>query len=210
MVVVAAGSSERFGGDKLTLEIAGRPLLWHTVQAVIDLADRCVVVLREDLFGWFGQLDLDVDVVAGGPTRTASEFAGVGALDDAYELTGIHDGARPVVSAKMINALFDQANRVGGAVPVLPVEEWLVDAEVSTVSGLYRAQTPQVFRTDVLSGALERAVADGYSGHDTADVVQRYTDLQVAGVTGEPANIKVTYPDDLKMVESMLRGPART
>jgi 2-C-methyl-D-erythritol 4-phosphate cytidylyltransferase len=210
MVIVAAGASERFGDDKLTREIDGRPLLWHTVNGVIGSVDRCVLVVRPDLIEWARTQQPEVEVVIGGATRTQSEIAGVDSLDDSFGLIGIHDGARPVVSEQLIEGLFVAADRVGGAIPVVPVEDVLVDQHGAVVAGAYRAQTPQVFRGAELSACLRAAAEEGYRGHDTADVVQRYSNLAITTVPGDETNVKVTFPEDLVIVEQVLRGLSRT
>jgi 2-C-methyl-D-erythritol 4-phosphate cytidylyltransferase len=68
------------------------------------------------------------------------------------------------------------------------------------------AQTPQVFRSAELRAAYERAEVDGFDGYDTAEVVSRYSNLKIAAVPGDPANIKITYPEDLREVREILEG----
>ena len=71
-------------------------------------------------------------------------------------------------------------------------------------------QTPQVFRAADLLAAYENAAQDGYAGHDTADVILRYSDLTIRAVTGDPQNIKVTFPDDLERVRTFIGDPSRS
>lgn len=205
MIIVAGGASSRFGGDKLMTPIDGLPLVLHTVAAVSGSVDRCVLVCRADQIEWLTAVDGDVVVVPGGKSRTGSELAGLAEIDEEVELTGIHDGARPLVGADLIERLFAMAAVVGGAIPVLePTAPLLRSSDLAPVPGARLAQTPQVFRTRPLVAAYRRAFDEGFEGHDTADVVQAFSDLTIAAVDGDPDNLKVTYPADLDVVRRTL------
>lgn len=211
MIVVAAGSSTRFGSDKLMTRVAGAPLVEHTVSAVRDLVDACVLVCRADQLEAVKSLRLGVEVVPGGATRTASEMAGLAALGDSQELVGIHDGARPLVTAPLVEELYRVAASHDGAIPTLEPGTLLIDRRsLEPVPGLQRVQTPQVFGIEPLMGSYVAAARSGYEGKDTADVVLRHSSAAIASVPGDPANIKVTYPSDLNLVEQWLQGPSRT
>lgn len=206
MVVVAAGSSHRFGSDKLTEVVGRKPLLAHTVDAVLAVVPHCVLVVREDQLDYWEEADLGVDVVAGGATRTASEAAGLAAVGSST-LVGIHDGARPLIRPGLIDELFDVAADVGGAVPVLPPARPLLEREtLGPVSGVVRVQTPQVFWGPELRAAFLAAATVGYSGPDTAALVHEFSRLRVATVPGDPGNIKVTYSRDLEQVRRFILG----
>ncbi len=211
MIVVAGGTATRFGGDKLLADIGGRPLIAHTIEAVAAAADVTVVAARADLVARVEGLGLGVVVTAGGETRTDSELAGLTALGREYDLIGIHDGARPLVTRDLVELLYQRAEETGGAVPAVGVGTPLIDRRTTRpISGAVRVQTPQVFRGPELLAAFVRAAQTGFSGHDTVDVIQEFSDLEVAAVTGDPANIKVTYPGDLEVVRRALEGPSRS
>jgi 2-C-methyl-D-erythritol 4-phosphate cytidylyltransferase len=211
MVVVGGGSSTRFGSDKLMTEVAGRPLIAHTIDAVIGHVDICVVVCHPGIVATVAELEPEVVVAAGGATRTESEISGLAALTSDFDLIGVHDAARPLVSSSVIERLFAAAAQSGGAVPLLTVEGLILDRATSEpVAGLWRAQTPQVFRGPELVAAYHEAAKAGMVAHDTAEVVERFGDLTVVGVEGDPDNIKVTYPADLERLSSRLAGPFRT
>jgi 2-C-methyl-D-erythritol 4-phosphate cytidylyltransferase len=210
MVVVAAGSSVRFRGDKLLEQVAGMPLIAHTVAAVRGSVGRCVLVGRASSLGELRRLDLDAEVVAGGATRTLSEMAGLAALGDPPDLIGIHDGARPLVTPALVETLFGAADELGGAVPVLAPDGFLLEkATLRPAHGLVMAQTPQVFRGPELMAAYVRAAQAGFDGTDTAEVVGLFSDLEVAAIAGEPDNIKVTFPADLEVIRGRLTAPSR-
>jgi 2-C-methyl-D-erythritol 4-phosphate cytidylyltransferase len=211
MVVVGGGSSTRFGSDKLLTEVAGRPLIAHTIDAVIDHVDTCVVVCHPGIVATVAELRPEVVVAAGGETRTDSEISGLTALTSDFDLIGVHDAARPLVSSSVIERLFAAAEQSGGAVPLLAVEGLVLDRSTyGPAVGLWRAQTPQVFRGPELVAAYHEAARAGFVAHDTAEVVERFGDLTVVGVEGDPNNIKITYPADLEGLRSRLTGPSRT
>lgn len=211
MVVVGGGASTRFGQDKLTIEIDGRTLLEHTIDAVIDHVDICVVVCREEIHPTILENRSDVVVTAGGSTRTRSEIAGLSVIDRKVDLVGIHDAARPLVSGATIEELYESALREGGAVPLLEYRGVLVDrTTLQPVSGVRGAQTPQVFRTADLMAAYRRAQEEGFDGHDTVEVMQTYSDVKIIGIPGDPANVKVTYPEDLDEVRRLLSDASHT
>lgn len=211
MIVVGGGSSTRFGANKLMVEVGGRPLIAHTVDAVIGHVDLCIVVCRAEVAEFVTGWRSDVTVTTGGASRTLSEMAGLAALGNDIDLVGIHDAARPVVDRDTINRLFTVAEAEGGALPLLSYDDLIIDKRTHLpISGLFRAQTPQVFRGPELMTAYVRAAQAGFDGHDTVEVVQRFSDTRVVGVEGDPANVKVTYPRDLDLVRERLSGQSRT
>ena len=210
MIVVGGGSSTRFGADKLLAPVAGAPLIVHTVRSLSQSVDMCVIVCRPDQMEAIDSFGMGVDLVAGGNTRTGSEIAGISHLSDSFDLIGIHDAARPSVSSALIKALFATAAIHGGAIPVVPAP-WLVDRSgLNRLTGMSAAQTPQVFVAASLREAYWQAEKDGFEGYDTAEVVNRYSDITIKVVPGEATNIKVTYPYDLRLVEPALEGRARS
>lgn len=211
MIIVGGGTSTRFGRDKLMVDVDGRPLVEHTIDAVADGVDVCVVVCRPEITEKVAALRPDVTVTTGGATRTLSEMAGLASMGYDVDLIGIHDAARPLVSRETVELLFDTAHRVGGALPVIAYDRLILDRHThKPVSGLYGAQTPQVFRAPELMAAYVKAARSGFEGHDTVAVVQEYSDVKVVAIEGDPANIKVTYPGDLDVVRRRLSGPSRT
>ncbi len=205
MVVVAAGSSVRFGGDKMMLSVAGRPIVAHAVDAVIEHVDRCILVCRPDQMPLLTKLRLGVDLVAGGPSRTASEMAGLHALGESPRLIGIHDGARPLVSGSLIEILFETAALVGGAIPVLgPAGPVVHRSDLSVVEDAMVAQTPQVFRGQALLAAYAAAARAGHQAMDTAEIARAFGQMEIAAVPGDPENVKVTLPGDIESVKSAL------
>jgi 2-C-methyl-D-erythritol 4-phosphate cytidylyltransferase len=210
MVVVGGGASTRFGEDKLVVDVGGRPLIAHTIDAVAEHVDTCVVVCRPEIADAVAEL-ADVKVATGGATRTLSEMAGLAAIGQEVDLIGIHDAARPVVDPDMVERLFQLAGSEGGALPLLSYDRLILDRRTHRpVSGLYGAQTPQVFRGADLMAAYVRAAQTGFEGHDTVEVMQRFSSVRIVGVPGDPDNVKVTYPHDLDRVRARLSGSSHT
>jgi 2-C-methyl-D-erythritol 4-phosphate cytidylyltransferase len=211
MIVVGGGSSSRFGSDKLMIDIAGQPLIAHTVLAVRDSVDMCVLVCRGDQMDTIEKLDLGVSIVRGGATRTDSELSGLAALGGEYGLIGVHDGARPLISRDLIERLYEEAANVGGAVPILEPEQLLVDRKYHMpVQNASTVQTPQVFNGPELLATYVRAAQRSFEGDDTVEVIQKFSNIDIAAVRGDPLNIKVTHQDDIEMIRAHFEGSAHS
>src|SRR5262245_8046262 len=225
-VVVAAGSSTRMDGiDKLAHQVAGRPLLAWSIDALAaaEVVDRIVVVTAPDRIGAIRGGDwLDervVAVVAGGERRHESVAAGLAALDGGGERAGdpvvlVHDGARPMPSPGLVSAVALAAAAHGAAIPVVPVTDTLKrldgDVVVETVdrSGLGAAQTPQGARASILRSAFERFPPEGPEAWTDEAALLEACRIPVHALPGEPANLKVTVPADLARVELAISGRA--
>ncbi len=226
VVVVAAGASRRMGGaDKLMAAIGGRPLLAWTLDAVAasPVVARLVLVTsaaRVDEVSRAEWLPSRVDaVVAGGATRQASVAAGVRRIaalepDHPDRPVLVHDGARPLVSAALVTAVAEAAARYGAAIPVVPVAETLkrvADGRVmGTVdrSSLVAAQTPQGARRRLLLDAWVQYPPDGDREFTDEAALLEACRIAVHAIPGDPANLKVTLPDDLRRAEIALAPSA--
>ena len=215
-VIVAAGQGLRAGAGapKAWRELAGRPILRWSAEALLAAGAReAVVVLAPDrleaagdalhgLAGW--------RAVAGGDTRSASVAAGLAALSASEaEIVLVHDAARPFVARPHVDALIAALDTAEGAAPALPVADTLKRRDgglVSTVArdGLWRVQTPQAFRL----GALRRAYAAGeVDATDDLALIER-AGGRIALTPGDPMLFKLTWPEDFAMAER-LAGAAR-
>ena len=217
ILIVAGGRGTRMGGPqpKQFLELAGRPVLMHTLEAFDrwDASARLIVVLPEDqIETWkrlceahvFGRIHR---VVAGGETRFHSVRNGLGAVAS-NGLIAVHDGVRPLVAPSVIAACFAAAADGGAAVPVVPVVESVreVDADGGSRpvdrTRLRVVQTPQVFRADVLRAAYRLPYDPRFT--DDASVVEA-SGVAVRLVPGNRENIKLTTPMDLLLAEQLMR-----
>ena len=215
-VLVAAGRGTRAGGGlpKQWRTLGGRTVAAHSIEAfrTHPRVDRVVLVLHPDDMGlapgW--QMLPDMDVVAGGGTRAESVRAGLAALaETAPGQVLIHDIARPLVTADLIDRVIDALAETPGAAPALPVVDalWVGDGgrvvDTRDREGLWRAQTPQGFHFDAIRDAHATAPAD--AADDVA--VARAAGLDVSIVEGDERNLKITGPADFERAEQLLRGP---
>ena len=217
-VIVAAGRSRRMAGaDKLWSPLPdGRPLLARPV-AVFDscpVIDRIVLVVSRDAVGRAQELVLEEGlakvcaVVAGGARRQDSVRAGLEALGTC-EWVVVHDAARPLVTADLIERGLEAARATGASSCALPVPDTIKEADdkgtvVHTLdrSRLWLVQTPQTFRYDLLLKAHRHA--EGEATDDAALVEALGVHVQL--YQGSPRNLKVTTLEDLALVEALLAG----
>lgn len=209
-VVAAAGSSTRMGADKLTLPLAGEPVILRTLQALeaSPHIQEIVVVTRSESLVEFGTLCRDnniskvTTVLLGGATRLESVYRGVAQLSSKAKLIAIHDGARPLVSQELIATVVEQAAQTGAAAPALPVKDTVKEVDGLRVTAtldrdqLRCVQTPQVFDADLLRAALHQAVTEGWEVTDDCSMVERLG-ATVTLVPGDERNIKLTTPLDI-------------
>jgi len=204
LAILAAGSSTRAGTDKVSADLGGHPvLLWSVAAAEASraFADMIVVAPPERVAGTERLVaGRPVRVVAGGPSRTASSWAALDGLATA-EIVAIHDAARPFVVPSLFARLVELAAADGSAVPGLAIADTVrrTDAagralEEVDRSGLWTAQTPQVFRRELLEHA--RAAAGRRTFSDDAAAV-RAAGHEVRLVPGDRRNLKITTIEDL-------------
>jgi len=200
-VVVAAGSGERFGGDKQAADLAGQPVVVRAVRAATSVSDGVVVVATADrrsaVVDLLAGLDGVEAVVDGGDTRSASVRCGLAAVPADAEVVLVHDGARPLATPDLFRRVVEAVCLGAEAVvPGIPLADSLrsVEGRVIDRDGVIAVQTPQGFSAE----ALRRAHADGGEASDDATLVEA-TGVTVVVVEGEPANLKVTRPMDLAL-----------
>jgi 2-C-methyl-D-erythritol 4-phosphate cytidylyltransferase len=224
-VVLAGGGGTRVGAgrNKVYLPLAGRPVIsWSLGWAThVPEVGRVVLVIRpedEELAAAAiaaAGLALEVEVVPGGATRHRSEQAALDHLAGpiyagSLDVVAIHDGARPLAGADLLQRVIRAAAEHGGAVPTMPEEAvWRVDAAgrlspPDAEHNLHRVQTPQAFRAAPLLEAYAAALRDGTEGTDTSAAVQGRPGVRVVAVPGSAENLKVTFPDDLARAERHL------
>jgi 2-C-methyl-D-erythritol 4-phosphate cytidylyltransferase len=222
ILVPAAGCGARagLGANKILAPLCGRPLLSHTLESLLTCAcDELLVAARAEEFERVreaaGELSVRLQLVEGGATRQDSvENMARAAMGD---FVLVHDAARPLVSADLITRVCEAAFRTGAAIAALPAtdtvkrailrEDGAFIAETLPREAVWLAQTPQVFKRELLLRALHAAARDGFAGTDCASLVERL-EHPVALVRGETRNLKVTYADDLARAEQILSEKA--
>ncbi len=221
VLIPAAGLGRRMGAEinKQYLELAGRPILAHTLSLFEShpKVDRILVVspaeeipfCREQIVRRYGFAKVH-QVVPGGAERQDSVRLGLEACDGGEnDLVVIHDGVRPFCPSPLIAPLLEAAAGVGASLLGVPVKDTIKEVEEGMVKGspdrsrLWQAQTPQVFRLGLIREAHRRALEEGFRGTDDASLVERLG-LPVAMLEGSYRNIKITTPEDLEMARAFL------
>ena len=218
VVIVAAGSGSRVGGNELKQFrwVAGKPMLLHSVQAFHARRDVAMVVcvLPKAFVGdpppWLFQCDIDRLLLSvGGRERTESVANGLEDLPDEVKVVLIHDAARPFVSDGTIDRVIAEARWGRGAIAALPVVDTLKEVDdagrvVRTVerASLWRAQTPQGFPRGVIVDMHRRARADRIAATDDAALCERYG-IPVRVVRGSERALKVTEIGDFARIDAL-------
>lgn len=218
-VIVAAGSSQRMGSDKLLHNLGIMPVLARTLLVFQDceLVDEIVVVTRMEKLEEVAELckkyriEKASKVICGGATRMESALAGVSEVKKKAKLIAIHDGARPLVSVELIENTVRAAARYKAAVPAIKSVDTLKLAEDGeTVTGsldrelVLRVQTPQVFDADLIKGALTFAAEKKLPLTDDCSAVE-LMGVKARIVPGEEDNIKLTTPRDMLFAAAILK-----
>jgi 2-C-methyl-D-erythritol 4-phosphate cytidylyltransferase len=227
VILPAAGFGTRMGrtsaetagtSRKQFMLLEGSPILLHTVRkfAASSRVGEIVIALRRDDLEWVGDLlrqeirHKPVRVVEGGNSRQESVERGLAAVSPDTDLVAVHDAVRPFIDLEIIEKAIDEAHEFGavivGIVPVDTVKQvsgaQATGAKIrSTISRerLVLAQTPQVFRYDLLKQAFEAARRDNFVGTDESSLVERLEQVEVRVVMGSDRNIKITRPGDMDL-----------
>lgn len=238
-VVLAAGSGRRMHAAmaKQFMELAGKPLIWYSLQAIerSEIIDDCILVTGEADIPFVRQKIVATydfkkvtDVIVGGGERYASVCNAMRYLaegrqaipnEDGYVF--IHDGARPFLTEDILQRTYEAVRRYGACVAAVPSKDTIkiADEEGFAVSTpdrrlVWNVQTPQVFDTKLITdayGELEKELlrlnGQGITVTDDASVVEMFTDHKIRLVMGSYENIKITTPEDFSTAEGFL--PAR-
>ncbi len=223
-ILVAAGSSQRMGFDKLRADLLGRPVLAWTIAAfeTCHAVSEIVLLTRAGTEPELGQLAKRErfakaqKILAGGAARHLSVWNGLQALDPAAEFVAVHDGARPLTTPALIENCLTRAREIGAACAAAPVTDTLKRADAAghvagsvDRTGLWAMQTPQVFSVLLLRRAYEAVLAAGSVVTDEASAVEALGE-PVALVANEDWNFKITFPRDLEHAAGVLRARRQT
>lgn len=219
-VIVAAGRGRRMAGvDKLLAPLAGRPLLAHTLAAfqACEAVQRVALVMAADRLEEGRELvrahglDKVAAVCAGGERRQDSVRAGLEALG-ACEWAVVHDGGRPLVTARLIEEGLAATRETGAAICAVPLSDTLKQVRESGEvertlerEGLWLVQTPQIFRYDLLLEAHRRATVEATDDAALVEAIGGHVRVYM----GSPRNIKVTTPEDLALAEALVVSPQK-
>lgn len=225
VLIVAGGKGLRMGGDlpKQFIPLEGKPVLMHTLEAFHrwDASAELVLVLPEDHQSYWNMLCREIGckvphrIANGGETRFHSVRNGLQFLSEEIGntsgrnekvLIAVHDGVRPFVSSEVIAACFDEAEKSGAAIPVIPMIDSLRETDEKgshpvNRSRYFAVQTPQVFCSELLLKAYGQEFSALFT--DDASVVEAMGEV-IHMVTGNRENIKITTPFDLLVAESLI------
>jgi 2-C-methyl-D-erythritol 4-phosphate cytidylyltransferase len=218
VILPAAGKSTRFTSHKRKkpfIDLKGRPVWVRAAECFInrdDVRQLLLVVSREDM-EWVKEkfrpnlAFMNVDLVEGGSERFQSVQNALARVKSDIEFVAIHDAARPLIVKEWVDTVFAEAEKSGAAIPAIPTSNTLKRVGpdrtiLETVSreGLWQAQTPQVFRRQLLLEAF--AKRGDVAATDEAQLVEN-TGYPVSVVEGWPMNIKITTFADFKMAEAL-------
>jgi 2-C-methyl-D-erythritol 4-phosphate cytidylyltransferase len=220
-IIVAAGKGQRMhtGIRKQYLPIAGRTVLGHTLNKIdaCEDIDSIYLVVPEEDFAYCrkkvlspANLRKPAHLVAGGKQRQNSVYNGLEALEQKRGLVVVHDGVRPLIEPQQISSCIAVAQDNGACILGIPAFDTIkrVD-DANTIETtinrecLWLAQTPQVFRYNILHRAHRKAITDGYAGTDDALLVERIG-YRVKIISGSKTNLKITTTEDLAIAEALL------
>jgi 2-C-methyl-D-erythritol 4-phosphate cytidylyltransferase len=217
-IIVAGGKGERMGQQvpKQFLELAGKPILMHTIEKFYNTSPELNIILAlpenqfdywEELCYKYGFTKIPHQIVAGGKTRFDSVKNALKLVTESG-IVAIHDGVRPLVSAQTITNCIVAAQINGNAIPVVDVVDSLrfVSKQENTNKAVTRScyksvQTPQCFKTEIIIKAYEQDFDESFT--DDASVVEKLG-YQINLVEGNIENIKITSPIDIALAEPLL------
>jgi len=214
-IVVAGGAGSRMHSDrpKQFLELAGRPILMHTLDAFAKcgLDINLILVLPSDHLNTWKELtqkhnyQTSHQTTTGGATRFDSVRNGLTVIED-DGLVAIHDGARPLISTKVIQRTFRQAEISGNGIAAVQVKDsirQIVEGKNKAVdrSQFYSVQTPQTFKIDLIKAAFAACQSNAFT--DDASVAEAFGE-KIELVEGSYDNLKITTPEDLVIATSIL------
>jgi 2-C-methyl-D-erythritol 4-phosphate cytidylyltransferase len=219
-IIAAAGAGRRMKADrpKQLLTLDETPILIYTIRKFDScrVIDRILVAAPQESVEEIRKLIVGagfskpIAVVQGGARRQDSVAVAMQHLAADTTIVAVHDAVRPFVLVNEIEAAVDEAQKTGAAVLAIPIVDTvkqirkeLIDSTL-TREHLVLAQTPQVFRIEVLREAFERAKRDDYYGTDESSLVERLG-YPVAVVRGSERNIKITRPGDLALARFLLQ-----
>jgi 2-C-methyl-D-erythritol 4-phosphate cytidylyltransferase len=200
----------------------GAPILIHTIRKFLSTpaVSDIYIALRKDDFAWVESMLAEarpskpVRLVEGGDTRQQSVEHALAQLPPDVDLVAVHDAVRPFVEVAVIEQAIREAAENGaaivGIVPVDTVKQVRRNKIHGTLSRdrLVLAQTPQVFRLDILRRAFAQAAEDGFVGTDESSLVERLEQVEVSVVAGSDRNIKITKPSDMDLARLFLAEEA--
>lgn len=218
-ILVAGGKGERLGGSvpKQFRELGGKQLIRHSLDVfeASSFVGSIVLVVPRLLPEWENASPKVCATVAGGATRQSSVAHGMAELPEATKVVLVHDAARPLVTGALVESLLaGLSSDCSGTIPGIPLEDAIkkvtkdgfVESELDRRQ-VWRVQTPQAFFRAPLEDSLRQAQDAGRDSPDCSQMLA-HAGYRVRIVQGDPMNLKVTRPADLRLAELILEGRA--
>ena len=216
-IIPAAGQGVRMGGKKQFLKLDGIPIFIHTLRkfaACPEVSEIFMAAPAEDISAIeetlrAERLSKEVMVVAGGNRRQDSVENCLGVLSRDTDLVAVHDAVRPFVTVALICAVIEEAARTGASILGILSVDTVKQVQQTRIVGtiprerIVLAQTPQVFRYELLKQAFAKAREENFIGTDEASLVE-HLGHEVTVVPGSERNIKITTPADLELARFYL------
>ena len=219
-ILLAAGQGRRLGHDKSITAIAGRPVLAYGLEVLLKCRgiEKVVVTVRDDVrqevLSWlqkeYGKQSGRVEVIVGGKERQDSVSAGLEALGSGMEWAVVHDAARVLTSVGLVERVVAGAELTGAAAAARKMTDTVREADragkvlrLLDREGLWRMETPQVVRSEVLRSGLGKARENGKIVTDCLAAAEMVGVKGVLIEANEP-NLKITVPSDWALAESWL------
>ena len=217
-IIPAAGQGVRMGlHKKQLLRLDGIPIFIHTLRkfaACPEITDILIAAPREDVaeiekIASKENLGKNLQVVVGGARRQDSVENCLRLVSPDTDLVAVHDAVRPFVSPAMIAAVIEEASKTGAAILGILSVDTVKQVERTRIVGtiprerIVLAQTPQVFRYEILKQAFDKAREEGFQATDESSLVE-HLGLEVTVVPGSDRNIKITTPSDLELARFYL------
>lgn len=220
-IIPAAGQGVRMGSHKKQFDLLdGTPVIVHTLRkffACPEITSISVAVPKGDLGRMMGLADQEsgrhdktVSVMEGGTRRQESVEICLRSVEPNTDLVAVHDAVRPFVTAEVISSVVQEAGRSGACIPGILSVDTVKQVERNHILGtiprerVVLAQTPQVFRYDILKRAFAKAREDDFHGTDEASLVE-HLGIEITVVKGLERNFKITTPADMELAKYYLR-----
>ena len=218
-IIVAAGSSQRMGFDKLLARLAGWPVIKYTIDAFENCPDisEIIVITSDERFKAIERLEHEecyqkmTHMIHGGAERHLSVWNGLQDLNPNSEYVAVHDGARPLITSAQISRCIEAAQQHGAAASAHPISDTVKRAdEANQVDSpvdrdkLWAMETPQVFEAALLKRAYKQLMDAGESVTDEVSAIEKLGH-PIQLVPNDTPNPKITFPADLETAEKLLR-----
>jgi len=223
-IIVAGGSSYRFGKeDKLLADLAGKPVIWHTLNSfqINDHVAEITLVASKNNIEKLSEVAKSfpkvVNIITGGETRQESSYIGLKSLNaKEKDVVLVHNGANPLTTQNSIERLINTTRTFGAAVIGRPTNSTLkcvspdgLITETVERAGLWKSETPQGMKYGIAMQAYAKAEKDGFEATDDMQVVE-YFGHKIRMFACSPQNMKITGPEDLHLANLILKEPGKS